>query len=268
MFFGLCNSPATFQAMMDDTFRDMKNEGWVIIYMDDIFIFTKELADNIRNTRQILKRLKEHDLYLKPEKCSFWTNEVEYLGMIIKENQIGIDPVKLKGIADWPQPETVKQVRSFLGFGNYYRRFIQNYSDLTKPLNDLLHKDTKFIWTQAQEDAFQTLKKKFQEAPVLQMPDPSKPFQLETDASKYASGAVLRQQDANGDWHPCGYISKTFNDAEKNYEIYDRELLAIIWALTEWCHYLAGSAHPVTILSDHKNLTYFKSTQKLKPRQA
>ena len=100
------------------------------------------------------------------------------------------------------------------------------------------------------------------------MPDPSKPFQLETDASKYASGAVLRQQDANGDWHPCGYISKTFNDAEKNYEIYDRELLAIIWALTEWHHYLAGSAHPVTILSDHKNLTYFKSTQKLKPRQA
>jgi hypothetical protein len=132
---------------MDDIFKDMKNEAWIIIYMDDIFIFTKDITSNIENTRRVLRRLRENDLFLKPEKCIFWQTKVEYLGLIIEENRIGMDPVKLKGIADWPTPTTVKQIRSFLGFGNYYRRFIQGYGDLTKPLNELLKKDEKFEWT-------------------------------------------------------------------------------------------------------------------------
>ena len=136
MFFSMCNSPATFQAMMDDIFKDEKAQGWVIIYMDNIFVFTKELLDNIHNTRKILQQLWDNDLYLKPEKCSFWQKKVEYLGLIIKEGKIGMDLTKLKGISDWPEPTTVKQVRSFLGFGNYYRWFIHGYGDLTKPLND------------------------------------------------------------------------------------------------------------------------------------
>ena len=115
--------------------------------MDDIFVFTKELLDNICNTRKILQQLWDNDLYLKPEKCSFWQMKVEYLGLIIEEGKIGMDPTKLKGIADWPEPMTVKQVRSFLGFGNYYRRFIHGYGDLTKPLNDLLRKEEKFDLT-------------------------------------------------------------------------------------------------------------------------
>ena len=147
MFFGLCNSPATFQQMMDKIFRDEIHEAWIIIYMDDMFIFTKELIDNIRHTRRILQKLRDNDLYIKPEKCVFWQPKVEYLGMIIEENRIGMDPVKLRGIAEWPTPKTVKEVRSFLGFGNYYRKFIDGYGDLTTPLNELLRKEEKFEWT-------------------------------------------------------------------------------------------------------------------------
>ena len=253
---------------MDDIFKDEKAQGWVIIYMDDIFIFTKELLDNICNTRKILQQLWDNDLYLKPEKCSFWQMKVEYLGLIIKEGKIGIDLTKLKGITDWPEPMTVKQVRSFLGFGNYYRQFIHGYGDLTKPLNDLLEKEENFDWTEEQQKTFNELKRQFQEAPVLQMPDLSKPFVVETDASKFASGGILWQQDMNGDWHPCSYISKSFSETKQNYKIYDWELLVIIWALTEWRHYLQGSQHPTTILSNHKNLMYFKTAQKLNRRQA
>ena len=119
MFFGMCNSPTTFQAKMDDIFKDEKAQGWVIIYMDDIFIFTEELLDNICNTRKILQQLRDNNLYLKPEKCSFWQTKVEYLGLNIEEGKIGMDPTKLKGITNWPEPTTFKQVRSFLGFGNY-----------------------------------------------------------------------------------------------------------------------------------------------------
>ena len=271
MFFGMCNSPATFQNMMDEIFKDEINEAWVIIYMDDILIFTKDIHGNIGNitlTRRILRKLKDNDLYLKPEKCIFWAEQVDYLGFILSENRISMDPIKLKGIEEWTTPTTVKQVRSFLGFGNYYRKFIKDYGNMTQPLNELLKKDKKFEWTDDAQRAFDSLKDRFKSAPVLQLPDPHKPFMVECDASKYASGAVLQQQDSNGDWHPCAYLSKSFSETERNYEIYDRELLAIIRALTDWRHYLMGSPHPVYIRSDHKNLTYFRTAKKLNRRQA
>src|SRR5271155_2280096 len=201
--------------------------------MDDILILTNTIEDNIKCTKRILQRLQENNLYLKPEKCLFWKTEVKYLGMVISENKLKMDPVKVTGITDWPTPKTIKDVRSFLGFGNYYQRFIHAYGNLTKSLNELLKKNTPFKWNSEQE-TFDILKKKFQKSPVLQMPDMTKLFVVESDASKYASGAVLRQQDTNGDWHPCAYLSKSFNETEQNYEIYDRELLAIIRALTDW----------------------------------
>src|SRR5271163_276798 len=268
MFFGLCNSPATFQAMMDAIFKEELNDKWLIIYMDDMLIFTRTKEENIKYTRQVLQKLTDNDLYLKPEKCTFWATKVDYLGLIIQENQLSMDPVKLAGIADWPTPTTIKEVRSFLGFGNFYPRFIQGYGHTTKPLNDLLKKDIKFEWKKEHKIAFQTLKQKLLADPVLKMPDTTRPFTIETDASKFASGAILLQEDTNGDWHPCSYLSKSFNETERNYEIYDRELLAIICALTDWRHYLIGSPHVVTVLSDHQNLTYFRPTQKLNRRQA
>ena len=236
--------------------------------MDDIFIFTKELQQNIEYTKWTLQQLQENNLYLKPEKCTFWTMKVEYLGLIIQENLISMDPVKLNGIKDWPTLTTVKQIRSFLGFGNYYQQFIHRYGNLTQPLNDLLRMDERFEWTPEWQDAFHTLKQRFTESPVLLMPNSLKPFVLETDASLFASRAVLRQQDSNGDWHPCAYLFKSFNDTEHNYNIWDGELLAVIRALTERWHYLQGSPHTVTLLSNHQNLAYFRKPQRLNRRQA
>ncbi|GBE89916.1 Transposon Tf2-6 polyprotein [Sparassis crispa] len=271
MFFGLCNSPATFQMMMNALFKDMIDEGWIVIYMDDILIFSNDLEEHHVRTRRVLQRLKDNDLFLKPEKCFFDVKEVEFLGMIIRENYIGMDPIKLKGIAEWPEPSTVKGVRSFLGFGNFYRKFIANFSDIAKPLTNLTRTaagSPPFEWTTECQTAFDTLKQRFSTAPVLLLPDKVKPFIVESDASKFATGAVLRQADINGDLHPCAYISQTLNPAEWNYEIYDRELLGIIRALAEWRHYLEGSPHPVEVRSDHKNLTYFRTAQKLNRRQA
>ena len=159
--------------------------------------------------------------------------KVEYLGLVIEEGKLSMDPGKLKGIQDWPIPTTVKQVRAFLGFGNFYQHFIWRFSELARPLNDLLKKDRKFDWTDECQLAFDMLKKRFTEEPVLMMPDQTKPFQIEADASKYATGTVLTQLDSNGNRHPVSFISKTLSPAEQNYEIYDRELLAIIRALEE-----------------------------------
>ena len=208
MFFGMCNSPATFQKMMDKIFKDEIHEAWVIIYMDNILVFTKDLYGNLGNimlTRRILRKLKDNDLYLKPEKCLFWATQVDYLNFVLSENRIAMDPVKLKGIEQWTTLTTIKQLQSFLGFGNYYRKFIKDYGNLTQPLNELL-KDKKFKWTDNVQQAFDTLKGKFQAAPVLQLPDPYKPFMVECNTSKYTSGVVLQQQDLNGDWHPCAYL--------------------------------------------------------------
>jgi hypothetical protein len=179
-----------------------------------------------------------------------------------------MDPVKLSGIRDWPTPTSVKQVRGFIGFANFYRRFIRKFSELVLSINNLLQKDTKFDWNDQCQEAFETLKRRFLEEPVLMVLDYSKPFQIESDASKYASGAVLTQTDINGDRHPVAFLSKNFTDMECRYEIYDRELLGIVQALNEWQHYIQGSGHTTLIHMDHRNLTYFRKAQKLSDRQA
>jgi RNase H-like domain found in reverse transcriptase len=193
---------------------------------------------------------------------------MEYLGLIIQEGKLSMDPVKLSEIRDWPTPTTVKQVRGFIGFANFYRRFIKKFSELVLLLNNLLRKDAKFDWNDQCQEAFKTLKGRFLQEPVLMMPDHSKPFQIESNASKYASGAVLTQTDINGDRHPVAFLSKTFTDTERRYEIYDRELLGIVRALKEWRHYIQGSGHTTLIHTDHQNLTYFRKAQKLSDRQA
>ena len=173
-------------------------------------------------------------MFLKAKKCKFNKTKMEYLGLVVEEGKVSTDPIKVKGFADWPIPTCVKDVRSFLGFGNFYQKFIPGFSTLAMPLNALWKKDTTFYWTEETQQSFDTLKKKLTSSPVLMMPDQTRPFQIECDASKYASGAVLTQQDNNGNRHPVAFLSKTFSETEQNYEIYDRELLAIIRALEEW----------------------------------
>ncbi|ESK93869.1 reverse transcriptase-rnase h-integrase [Moniliophthora roreri MCA 2997] len=234
MFFGLMNSPTTFQAFMDDVLGDFMAEGWCLVYMDNILIYSETEDQHRDRTIRLLQRLKEQDLYLKPHKCKFDVREIDFLGLIIRPGEIAMDRTKLSGISEWPAPTTVTGVRSFTRFTNFYRKFIGNYSAIAKPLYDLTKKGVQFKWTGACEAAFQTLKRRFQKQPVLRLPDPKRPFIIETDASKWASGGVLRQQGPDGELHPCGYISHAFDAAEQNYEIYDRELFAIVRALETW----------------------------------
>lgn len=269
MFFGLCNSPATFQAFMDNIFRDEITRGSIIVYMDDILIFGNTKEELQEKTRTVLSKLRDNHLCLKPTKCKFAQSEVEYLGMIISHDKIAMDPAKpkLSGIRNWPTPTRVKHVQQFLGFANFYRRFIPAYADITKPLDRLKTKGREWNWSPECQEAFDCLKAEFEKRHTLLVPDKRKQFILETDASKVASGAILMQHDDNGDLKPCAFLSKAFNPAEQRYEIYDRELLAIIRGLQAFRHYLEGSPHKVIIRCDHKNLTFFRHAQQLRPRQ-
>ena len=178
--------------------------------------------------------------------------------MIIGQGLIHMDPAKLSAIRDWHPLSLVKGVRSFLGFANFYRKFIPNYSNIVAPIVLLTQKDHPWSQTEPQQKAFDSLCAIFSSAPILCIPDVLHPFLLMTDASLLIASAVLMQPDTSGDLHPCAYFSKTFSVAEQNYDIYDQELLAVILALVEWKHYLQGTSHPISILTDHKNLSYLK----------
>ncbi|ESK82868.1 hypothetical protein Moror_1400 [Moniliophthora roreri MCA 2997] len=255
MFFGLMNSPATFQAFMNDILKDFIDERWCVVYMDDILIFSDDLELHRLCTRRLLECLWENNLFLKPEKCKFEVTRILFLGLIITPGHTQMDPTKLAGIAEWEVPKMVKGVRSFLGFTNFYRKFIGKYAELAWPLHNLMKKTSTFEWTKRCQITFDVLKAKFLQQPILKMPDDTQPFMIEADASKWVTGAVLRQRGSDGELHPCGYISHAFMPTERNYEIYNQELLAIVNALKAWQHYLLGAPHPVTILSNHKNLT-------------
>ena len=266
MFFGLTNSPATFQTMMNDIFHIEIKQGHVLIYLDDILIFDNDLDTHHKHVRQVMERLREHKLYLKPEKCEFDQAEVEYLGVIVGNGKVRMDPVKIEGIKDWPTPNAKRDVQSFLGFCNFYRRFIHHYADIARPMNHLTG-NVNFKWTTGCQEAFDKLKTHITSAPILTMANYDDQFRLETDASDFALGAVLSQKQ-DGKWKPVAYISKTLTQTERNYEIYDKELLAIITALEQFRHYLMGAAQKFEIWTDHANLQYFKKPQKLNRRQA
>ncbi|KAJ3577041.1 hypothetical protein NP233_g61 [Leucocoprinus birnbaumii] len=269
MYFGFSNAPATFQSMMNNILEDLIRDGHVMVYLDDILIFGSDLKEHRKLVKEVLKRLQDNDLYAKAEKCFFEQSSIKYLGMIISKNQVAMDEEKLSGVLEWPVPRKVKQVQAFLGFANFYRRFIQNFAKIAKPLSDLSKKDKPWEWGEDQQSAFEALKKAFTTAPILRIPDDVNPFRLSTDASDFATGAVLSQLDPNDNlWHPVAFFSKSLDVHERNYEIYDKELLAIIRGLEEYRHHLEGHPEKFEIWSDHQNLTYFRSAQKLTRRQA
>jgi hypothetical protein len=270
MFFGLTNSPATFQAMMNSIYQQAitKHESRgtnIRIYMDDIAVATKNtsLPGHVEAVSDVLQVAKEHSLFFKLSKCSFHTPSIDYLGLVLEKGLTKMDPVKLAGIRNWPTPKTVKDVRSFHGFCNFYRSFIRGFSKITLPLNALTKKGVEFQWTEVAQKAFDTLKEKMTEAPLLAHPDLTKPFELEVDASGYAIGVVLLQRQEDGKRHPVNYFSTTLNAAERNYDIYDLELLAIIKSLRNSRSLLAGSPHKIKVYSDHLNLQHWRDPQKI-----
>ena len=211
-----------------------------------------------------MELLAKHGLYLKPEKCKFERCEVEYLGVIISHNLVKMDPAKIAGVADWPTPTTKKEVQSFLGFINFYRRFIEDFSHHARPLFDLTKNDSEFRWLSEEQSVFKVLRDRITSAPILALLDNSTPFRVEADSSDFATGAVLSQQSTeDGKWHPVAFLSKSLSPVERNYEIHDKEMLAIIRALEEWRHFLEGAEHQFEVWTDHKNLEYFMTAKKL-----
>ena len=220
MFFGLTNSPATFQTMMNHIFRPLiaKHEllGTSIrVYMDDIAIATHTCDDDhTAAVTDVLQLAADHDLYFKPEKCVFHAPSIDYLGVILEKGVTRMDPVKIAAIRDWPTPDKVKDVRSFLGFCNFYRAFIRGFASIAKPLNTLTRKDANWNWTPEHQRAFEDLKSRVSSEPILTHPELDQQFELEVDASGFAVGAVLLQKKKDNKRHPVGYYSATLNEAE------------------------------------------------------
>src|SRR6266436_3463541 len=257
MFFGLCNSPVTFQMMMNDILHEFIHNGKAICYMDNILVYSCTLSDHQQIICQVLSTLWEQRLFLKPEKCKFEQKEVEYLGLVISKDHVAMDPTKVCGVTEWLTPMKVKEVQSFLGFVNFYQKFIHNFSNIASPLYTLTHKTQQWVWGSPEQEAFDALKKAVTSAPVLTFPSQSGCFCLECDASNFATGAVLSQVQADGMHQPIAFMSKGFSDAEHNYQIHNKEMLAIMHALDKWHHFLEGAMEKFKILMDHQNLTYF-----------
>jgi RNase H-like domain found in reverse transcriptase/Reverse transcriptase (RNA-dependent DNA polymerase)/Integrase zinc binding domain/Chromo (CHRromatin Organisation MOdifier) domain/Integrase core domain len=267
MPFGLCNAPSSFQAMINEVLHDLLDQG-VIAYIDDILIYSENMRQHVDLVQQVLQRLRDAGLHASIDKSFFHLKEVEYLGYQISEHGISMSKGKVNAVQEWPVPRNVKDVQAFLGFANFYRRFIEGFSRVCKPLTDLLRKDGKWFWSAACDKAFQKLKELFTSEPVLSHFHPSRRTVVETDASDFAKGAVLSQYGEDGKLHPVAFYSKKHSPAEINYDIHDKEMGAIVAAFREWEHLLKSVEGEVTVFTDHKNLEYFNTTKVLTRRQA
>ncbi|KAI2646712.1 Transposon Tf2-6 polyprotein [Labeo rohita] len=264
MPFGLCNSPAAFQHFINDVLRDMLGR-WCYAYLDDILIYSKTLEEHTQHVRAVLQRLLAHQ-FTPP---ALHQHSTTFLGFIISAQGVAMDPQKLEAVRSWPLPTSLKQLQRFLGFANFYRRFIRGFSKTAAPLTALTKPSRgEFHLTPEAIQAFKSLCHQFTTAPVLTHPDPTKPFVVEVDASDVGVGAVLSQHSPDEKLHPCSFFSRKFNSTQQRYGVGDRELLAIKWALEEWRHWLQGGSEPFTVWTDHQNLTVIKQTKQLNPRQA
>lgn len=252
MPFGLCNAPSTFQSVMDRVLHEYIGK-FVVVYMDDICIFSSSEEEHLYHLDLVFRKLKEYGLFCKPHKCKFGKKEAKFLGFIVGGGTQKLDPSIYDAITHWKPPADASAVRSFMGFLHHYRKFIKNLSDVATPLSKLQSPKAEWEWTDSQVDAFKELKRRVCTAPVLRLFDPSRPIRVHTDASGWATGAVLLQDFGQG-WQPVAYDSKKLNSAQRNYSAYDRELLAIYRALLHWRCYLLGRRFEV--LTDHATLRH------------
>src|SRR6266508_3821143 len=259
MSFGLTNAPAFFMYLMNSVFMEDLDK-FVVVFLDDILVYSRDEAEHAKHLRIVLPRLREHKLYAKFSKCAFWLKEVAFLGHILSAEGIAIDPSKVRDVLNWKQPQTVSKIRSFLGLAGYYRRFIANFSKISKPLTSLLQKNAKFFWSPECEEAFQTLKRLLTLAPILAQPDLTKSFDVYCDASGNGLGCVLMQ-----DGRVIAYASRQLHKHEINYPTHDLELAAVVHALKIWWHYLLGSE--CHIYTNHKSLKYIFTQPELNMRQ-
>ena len=262
---GLCNAPSTFMQLMNDTFRDLLDKS-VLSFLDDILIFSKTREEHLRHIREVLERLRAQKLYAKLSKCEFMRSEVGFLGHRIGAEGLCVSPDKVDAVKNWPTPRNVHDVRSFLGLAGFYRRFVKDFSKIALPLTELTHDKAPWQWGEKQQKAFDHLKTALCSAPVLILPDPSKPFVLNCDSCKFAIGATLQQDHGNG-LQLVAYRSKKLSPAERNYDVREREFMAILDACSHWRHYL-HSDEPFILKSDHSSLVHYMTMPNLTGRMA
>lgn len=267
MPFGLTNAPATFQAIINDLLRDLIDVT-VLVYLDDILVFSANPAQHEEHVREVLRRLANDGFYLNAEKCEFSTTKTEYLGYTISTSGISMSRDKVAAVLDWPAPTCVRELQAFLGFANFYRRFIEGYSRRILPMTRLLRKGIAFEFDVGANAAFCDLKLAFTQAPVLVHYDPARETQLEVDASDGAISGILSQKHDDGVFHPIAFMSRRLEPAELNYGIGEKELLAIVHSVRVWRHYFEGLHLPFNVLTDHNNLTAFQTARILTRRQA
>ncbi|KAK9085879.1 hypothetical protein Sjap_026290 [Stephania japonica] len=259
MPFGLTNAPAMFMDLMHRVLRQYLDR-FVIVFIDDILIYSKSCEEHEEHLRTILQTLREHRLYAKFSKCEFWLTEVGFLGHIVGASGVSVDPAKVRVVVDWPTPSSVTEIRSFLGLAGYYRRFVQDFSKIAAPMTQLTKKEVRFQWDDSCEQAFQTLKERLTTAPVLVLPESGKGFEVNTDACLVGLGCVLMQ-----DGRVIAYASRQLKIHEKNYPTHDLELAAVVFALKIWRHYLYGERF--VLFTDHKSLKYLFTQRELNMRQ-
>jgi len=251
--FGLTNAPACMQRLIDKVLTGVRGV-WAYGYIDDIIIYSKSVEDHLAHLKDLFKRLKHFGLRIGLSKCEFFTKEMIFLGHLISHGEVRIDPSKIDGVRNFPVPETVPQLQSFLGLSGWCRRFIYDYSTLAAPLTNLLKKDAPWVWGLPQMRSFENIKKRIVERPILAQPDYSRPFILECDASNYGIGAALFQDSVAEEIHPICFISRKLISAEKNYSTREREFLSIVWACDRLKQFLWG--REFTVFTDHKSLTW------------
>ncbi|GJZ44753.1 putative reverse transcriptase domain-containing protein, partial [Tanacetum coccineum] len=259
MPFGLSNAPAVFMDLMNRVCRPYLDK-FVIVFIDDILIYSKTKEEHDAHLRLILELLKKEELYAKFSKCDFWLSKVQFLGHVIDSEGIHVDPAKIESIKDWESPKTPTEIRQFLGLAGYYRRFIEGFSKIAKPMTKLTQKSVKFDWGEKEETAFQTLKQKLCSAPILALPEGSENFVVYCDASHKGLGAVLMQKEK-----VIAYASRQLKIHEKNYTTHDLELGVVVFALKMWRHYLYGTK--CVVFTDHKSLQHILDQKELNMRQ-
>jgi hypothetical protein len=251
MPFGLTNAPATFQRLMNHIFKEYIGK-FLVVYIDDILIYSKTFEEHLEHLYLIFERLKEVDLMIKLKKCEFCKSELTFLGHLIGKDGIKPDESKIRKIKEMKTPQNLGELRSALGLFSYYRKFVKDYAKIEKPLNELKKKDVKYEWSDKRQQAFETLKQKLMEQPILQHPDYEKPFLLITDASEKGLGVILSQLDENNKEVVIAYGGRSLKPAEKNYPITDQECLAVMYGIKQFHKYLIGK--PFTIITDHSAL--------------
>lgn len=271
MPFGLTNAPATFMRLMNDLFHDMLDDG-VLVFLDDIMIYSKNLDDHRRLVRRVLDRLRKEKLYAKESKCAFFEQRVEFLGHVVDGEGLHVMPSKAKAVREWPTPKNATEVRAFLGLVGFYRRFVARFSMRAQELFNLTTKEGPFQWGPSQQHAFDDMKDAITDAPVISLPDFTRPFVIHTDASGFAISAVLSQPVSEEDRSArvIAYFSRKLQGAEQRYPTHDKETLAVVCAFKEWRHYLSGHRPGITVMCDNSATTFLKtkSSSTLTTRQS